>query len=133
VIAIDTNVLVRLVANDDPVQSPRAAALLASSDVFVSKTVILETEWVLRHAYELDVATIASVFTRLVGTASISVEDAPGVRRALEWFKAGMDFADALHLASSADQVEHFATFDKKLAARAAKANTGTPVVCCAT
>jgi predicted nucleic-acid-binding protein len=53
VIAVDTNVIVRLVANDDPAQSPRAARLFAREDVYVPKTVVLETEWVLRVAYEL--------------------------------------------------------------------------------
>jgi predicted nucleic-acid-binding protein len=50
VIVVDTNVLVRLVTNDDPVQSIKAARLFAEEDVFVSRTVLREVEWVLRGA-----------------------------------------------------------------------------------
>jgi predicted nucleic-acid-binding protein len=48
------------------------------------------------------------------------VEDAPVVAQALDWYAAGMDFADALHLASS-QTADQFVTFDRKLAAKAAK------------
>jgi len=129
VIAVDTNAVVRLVTNDDPVQSPRAAALFAASDVFISKTVVLETEWVLRYAYQLDVAAIAGVLERLLAASSVTVESAPQVRRAVAWFAAGMDFADSLHLASCEERVERFATFDRKLAKRAARTEGVTKVV----
>ncbi|HEX7671048.1 MAG TPA: type II toxin-antitoxin system VapC family toxin [Polyangiaceae bacterium] len=119
-IAIDTNVLVRLVTNDDPVQSPRAARLFVREEVYVSKTVLLETEWVLRGAYELGRAAIRSAFERLLAVSSVTVEDSLAVERALTWSAAGMDFADALHLASSASAAT-FATFDKACVKRAAK------------
>lgn len=119
-IGLDTNILVRLVTNDDPVQSPKAAAIVAGADVFISRTVLLEAEWVLRHAYGLDVAAIGTVFDRLLSTASVSVESADDVRRAVTWFQAGMDFADALHLAGCPQTTERFVTFDKKLVKRAA-------------
>jgi predicted nucleic-acid-binding protein len=121
VIAVDTNVLVRLVTNDDPVQSPRAARLFVKEDVFVSLTVLLEVEWVLRGAYELPPPAIQNAFERLVSVPSVTVEAAAAVARALTWFAGGMDFADALHLASSATSVTGFHTFDKALARRAGK------------
>ena len=49
-IAIDTNVLVRIVTNDQPEQARRAAILLLNQPVFISKTVILGVGWVLRHS-----------------------------------------------------------------------------------
>jgi predicted nucleic-acid-binding protein len=128
VIAVDTNVLVRVVTNDDPVQSPRAARLFVEEDVFVSRTVLLEVAWVLRGAYDLPPATIHDAFERLMSVPSVTVEDAPSVARALAWFAGGMDFADALHLASSAASVTALHTFDKALARRARKLGT-TPAV----
>jgi predicted nucleic acid-binding protein len=53
----------------------------------------------------------------------VDLEDAPAVAQALDWFTAGMDFADALHLASSGGAAR-FATFDKKLAATAKRLGT---------
>jgi predicted nucleic-acid-binding protein len=120
VTGIDTNVLVRLVTNDDPKQSTRAARLFAEEDIHLSKTVVLETEWVLRAAYGLAPAVIRAAFERLMAVPSITVEDAPAVARAVSWYAAGMDFADALHLASSRP-TKVFSTFDKAFVRRAKK------------
>jgi predicted nucleic-acid-binding protein len=128
VIAVDTNVLVRLVTNDDPVQSPRAARLFVEEDVFVSCTVLLEVEWVLRGAYDLPPPKIQSAFERLMSVPSVKIENAAAVARALTWFAGGMDFADALHLASSATSVTGLRTFDKAFARRARKLGTAPPV-----
>jgi predicted nucleic-acid-binding protein len=128
VIAIDTNVLVRLVTNDDPVQSPRAARLFVEEDVFVSRTVLLEVAWVLRGAYDLAPSVIRSALERLLSVPSITIENAPAVARALTWLAGGMDFADALHLAGSAPSATAFRTFDQALARRAKKLGT-TPAV----
>lgn len=49
-IAVDTNVLVRIVTRDDKGQARRAVRALRGKQLFVAKTVLLETEWVLRHA-----------------------------------------------------------------------------------
>ena len=49
-IAFDTHVLVRLLVNDDLAQAKRAMARLLSDTVWTSRSVLLETEWVLRHA-----------------------------------------------------------------------------------
>lgn len=126
-IAVDTNVLVRLVTNDDPKQSPRAAQVFVEDDVYLSKTVLLETEWVLRSAYALSTSVIGSAFARLLEVPSVTLEDSPAVVRALNLYAAGMDFADALHLASSTIATR-FATFDKAFARCAAKLEA-TPVV----
>jgi predicted nucleic-acid-binding protein len=115
VIAVDTNVVVRLLANDDPPQVKRAAALFARERVFVAKSVLLETEWVLRFTYGLSTAAIARSFRALTGLATVTVEDDGGVTQALDWFEAGLDFADALHLSSSCSEADGFATFDRQL------------------
>lgn len=119
-IALDTNVVVRVLTQDDPAQAKRAAALLRRESVWLSKTVLLETEWVLRYSYELDTAAINHALSMFVELQNLTMEDAPSVQTALAWHKAGMDFADALHLASSG-RASGFATFDQKLAKKASK------------
>ena len=121
-IAFDTNVLVRLLVNDDASQVKRAMARLLSDSVWISRTVLLETEWVLRHAYGLDAAAIGKAFTMVLGVASVDVENRVEVLRALAWHGAGMDFADALHLAVS-DAASAFVSFDRDLAKVAKKAS----------
>ena len=49
--AIDTNVVVRYLTGDDPVQAPKARAAVDAGPVFASTTVLLESEWVLRSVY----------------------------------------------------------------------------------
>jgi predicted nucleic-acid-binding protein len=120
VIAIDTNVVVRLLTNDDPAQAARAADLLARERVLVPKTVLLETEWVLRYSYELPSSAVLAAFRKLLGLPQVAAEDATAIARALELYEGGMDFADALHLASARDTTA-FATFDTRLAKRAGR------------
>ena len=126
-IAIDTNVLVRVLTNDDRIQAKRAMARLRSEPAWISRTVILETGWVLRHAYGLDAVAIGKAFSTLLGVASIEVEDRPAVLKALLWYGEGMDLADALHLALS-DRARAFVTFDRELA-KVAKRTGATPEV----
>jgi predicted nucleic-acid-binding protein len=128
-IAIDTNVLVRLVTNDDPAQGRRAAELFHNHDIFVPKTVLLESEWVLRYAYQLAPDRIAAALRGVLGLPRVTVEDPGAVTLALERFEAGLDFADALHWASS-QHTERFVTFDQKLTRRAralGHPNVGAP------
>ena len=121
-IAIDTNILVRLVVNDDQQQAKRAVKLIHDHPVFISKTVILETEWVLRYAYKLDRNAIVEVFEKIFGLEEISIEDEGAVSKTISWYKSGFDFADAFHLASS-HQIQKFATFDRDLGRRAKLVN----------
>lgn len=125
--AIDTNLVVRyLVPADDPSQAARAARVIDGGEVFVPSTVLLETEWVLRTFYGFSGADVASAFKGFAGLESVQVEHPLRLRRALEWLLEGMDFADALHLAS-ADHCEAFVTFDKAFL-RAAKTISSVPV-----
>jgi predicted nucleic-acid-binding protein len=50
--ALDTNVLVRYLTRDEPEEAARAKSLVERGPVFVAKTVMLESEWVLRSAYQ---------------------------------------------------------------------------------
>ena len=119
-VAVDTNVLVRLLTGDEPAQSARARAIFERETVLLAKTVILESEWVLRRLYRFRSARIADAFAALIGLPDLVCEDTGAVADAIQWMRDGMDFADALHLASSR-YAGRFATFDDKLARRAAK------------
>jgi len=117
-IAVDTNLLVRLLTSDDPDQAQRAAKVMESDDIFITKTVMLETEWVLRHAYGIEKVNIIKGFQRLLGLRNVSVEDPDNVIQSISWYEDGLDFADALHLASI-KRAEKFATFDSALTKKA--------------
>ena len=117
-VAVDTNVVVRLLTNDLPAQAQRAVALFRDEQVFVAKSVLLETEWVLRYSYDLPVESIVRAFLALLGLPTVTFEEAPTLHRAIGMMSNGIDFADALHLASSGT-AERFATFDAKLVKRA--------------
>jgi predicted nucleic-acid-binding protein len=112
-IAIDTNVLVRFLTHDDEAQYQHAYALFQHPHLYVATTVFLETEWVLRYAYKYDATEIIRAFRMVLGLANIEVEDAGRLANALTWHESGMDFADALHLASS-QACSIFYTFDRE-------------------
>ena len=110
--AIDTNVLVRFVTGDDPVQLKASQMLFASENIFIPHTVVLETAWVLRAAFNVDRPTICDVFRKIFGLKNVTVEHPQRVAQAIDWHEAGLDFADALHLALSQDH-DSLKTFDK--------------------
>lgn len=91
---------------------------MRSTPLFLSKTVLLETEWVLRYSYEIDRKTIGDALRKLIRYRRMEIEDLPAVSAALSWHAEGMDFADALHLASS-KPAGSLITFDRKLAVTA--------------
>ena len=117
-LAVDTNIVVRYLARDHAAQTARADKLLHNEQILLLKTVLLETEWVLRYRYGFDRQAIVISLRALAGLPAVHVEDAPAVAQALDWFAAGMEFADALHLASSGG-ADRFATFDRALATSA--------------
>ena len=121
-IAIDTNILVRIVTNDEPEQALRAANILNNHAIFISKTVILELEWVLRFSYALKRTIILSTLQQILATDGFTIEQSSTIEQSLQWYEKGMDFADALHLASSL-HAEKFVSFDKKLIKKASELN----------
>jgi predicted nucleic-acid-binding protein len=126
-IAVDTNVLVRILTRDEPAQVRKALRRLRGQEVWLSKTVLLETEWVLRYSYVLSQSVVAHALQRLLGYPRARIEDRQAVVLALEGYLAGLDFADALHVAS-AGEADRFLTFDRTLARRA-QGRTGRPPV----
>lgn len=117
-IAIDTNVLVRLLTRDHEAQFQAAHRLFADNPIFIADTVVLETGWVLRHAYELAPTTICEALRSAFGLPRVHLESSTAVVKALSWHESGLDFADALHLAKS-ERRTAFKTFDQALIKRA--------------
>jgi predicted nucleic-acid-binding protein len=126
-IAVDTNVVVRLLVADDIAQARRARALFDQNTIWIGTTVILETEWVLRGAYKFSADEIHHALNQLFGLPHVTLGDQVLIVQALDRYKQGLDFADALHLAA-ASHAEGFATFDRALR-RSAGTITTTPSV----
>lgn len=117
-VAIDTNVLVRLLTGDNAAQYKVSRALFETQDVFVPDTVILESEWVLRAAYGLSPAEVCDALRHLFGLPSVTLANGQRVAQALNWHEGGLDFADAFHLALSQGQAS-LKTFDAAFIKRA--------------
>ncbi len=125
-IAFDTNLLVRLATNDQPEQAEIAEQLLKSNEVFISRTVLLEAEWVLRSRYKILAQQISNFFSALLNQDSIVIENDQQIEQAIKWYDLGADFADALHLAVC--NTSPMYTFDKGFC-KTARNEGITPVV----
>ena len=101
-IGLDTNVLVRYITQDDPVQSAKAiewieGRLTPQSPGFVSVIAMVETVWVLERGYELSDQDIAAIVERLLQTEVLIIESEQEVFTAMTAVKEGDgSFADAL-------------------------------------
>ena len=116
-ISVDTNVIIRLLTRDDEPQYEKAFALFGSQVVFIPDTVIQETEWVLRYAYDFSRKEICRALTGLFGLKNVRLSDPICIAQAIGWCLEGLDFSDALHLAQSQESEKLF-TFDKSFVAR---------------
>ena len=117
-IAADTNVLVRLIVNDDARQVALIEQVMAEQPLFVSLTVLLETGWVLASRYRMTREQIAAVMAALLALERVEVARTELVARAIERFRAGADWADMIHLVA-AHKVRGFLTFDRGVDTRA--------------
>jgi predicted nucleic-acid-binding protein len=120
-IGLDTNVLVRYLAQDDPFQSRIAEEFIEDScseqdPAFINLIVLCETVWVLRCCYDVDRETIAGILEKVIKTEQFQIPNIDLVWRAIKEFKnSGADFADCLiaqmNLANGCEQT---VTFDRK-------------------
>ena len=124
VIALDTNVLVRLIMRDDEVQFGLARALLDRGRVFVSLSSLMEAEWVLRKRYGLRPHAIVTAFRDVLALEQVVVELEDLASWALDRTELGADYADMVLLVA-ARHAELFATFDRRIERDAGK---DTPV-----
>lgn len=126
-IALDTNILARLLLADDAAQLARVKSLLGKKQTFSAPvTVMLELVWVL-EANDCIPADIQHGINLLLGLANFQPGNAAELKQALAWYAQGMDFADALHLALSSNAGQ-LATFDKKFVKLAKKLGLGNSV-----
>lgn len=100
-IALDTNVIVRYVTGDDPVQSPLAAEvfarLAAEEPGFVCREVLLELVWVLGHTYDYARVEIARVLEGLLSATELEIEEGQALGAVLHLYAdRGFDFADLM-------------------------------------
>lgn len=126
-IGLDTNVLVRYLAQDDPVQSPRATSIMEkrlteANPGFVSVVAMVEMAWVLERVYDLRREEIAAAIERLLQADSLVVENEQEVYTGLKTLREGLgSFADAVIAALCGKAgCSHTLTFDN-----AALANSG--------
>ena len=117
-LAIDTNVVVRYLVGDGGEQFRRAVQILESNEISISLTVVLETEWVLRDAYEYDRDDVLAALRNVLGLPTVTIREDRVARDAIDLAASGLDFADAMHLAQSGG-CSAFVTFDKRLVRKA--------------
>jgi predicted nucleic-acid-binding protein len=120
-IAVDTNVLVRLLTGGDSNQEAAARALFAAGPIWIAKTVLLETGWVLGSLYGFEESAVHDAFAKLLGLRNVHVEDEPSVAAALALTGHGIELADAMHL-SSRPLGTAFVSFDRTFVRRARRA-----------
>ncbi len=127
-IALDTNILARLLLADDAAQLARVKSLLGKKQNYTAPiTVMLELVWVL-EANDCTSPDIERGINLLLGLANFQPANPQELKQALAWYAAGLDFADALHLALSQD-AKQLVTFDKKFAKLAKKSGADAVVV----
>ncbi|WP_315790607.1 type II toxin-antitoxin system VapC family toxin [Fischerella sp. JS2] len=116
-IAVDTNIIVRLLTQDDELQYQQSLEIFQNHDVFIPDTVILETEWVLRFAYKFKTEEICTALRKLFGLSNVHLTNASLIAQVLQWHETGLDFADAFHLTQSQHHTQLY-TFDEKFVKR---------------
>ena len=126
--SVDTNVLVRALVRDDPVQAARAEALIGQHDIFIPITVILELEWVLRSRYGYAPKRVAQALEKITALGNVVVAERDAVLAATARVQQGWDFADALHHALS-QGCDDFVTLDVDLYRRASRATKVAPAI----
>ena len=121
-LALDTSVLVRYLAQDDARQSAIATRFLeqrltAADRGFVSLVTLLETVWVMESRYGADAALVVEILSDLLDAPTLEVQDAPAVRAALQFYRrGGVDLHDCLIVGLAEQRKAGVVTFDAKAA-----------------
>jgi predicted nucleic acid-binding protein len=126
-IAVDTNVVARIILADDEAQTSRARSLVTRETVLVRTTVVLEAYWVLRRLGKQTHEKALRGLTAFLGLPTVVVEEPERVRVAIDLSIAGVGFADALHLSGLRPE-DRFASFDRDLARTSARAGVAAVV-----
>jgi len=115
-IALDTNILVRYLTQDDDLQFRAVLRLLSrkSATFWICDLALSETDWVLRDLYDWTPAEVAESLARLTAVHNLVFEDEARLRASLRAVREGADLADELLARGSrARGCRQFATFDK--------------------
>ena len=121
-IALDTNVLVRLITGDDPVQAREIEVFLEKTEgpFLIPDLVMAELAWVLQRRYGFARAEVGDVLLALLNRRDVVFEDEERVRVAVRYFIEGLDLADALIVEiARAAGCDRLASFDDSLKAKA--------------
>ena len=119
---LDTNILVRFIAQDDPINSPRAGVIMSSLSVeepgWVALTALAEFTWVMTRRFRVDRAGIYTILSQLLSRQEIVFEQADLVHKAVNLFRRGnAEFTDYLVACSAhAAGCKQTLTFDRKAA-----------------
>jgi len=121
--ALDTNVLIRFLVEDDAAQLAAARKLIrkcvnAGETLYVPVTVSIELEWVLRSNFGFDKSTVIQTLSQLLSSVELSFESEAALEVALVLYSQGTaDYSDCLHVAlASAAGEQPLWTFDKAAA-----------------
>ena len=111
--ALDSNIVLRLLLDDDPAQTPIVENLVRSP-CWISLTVFLEVAWVLGSRYHMKRTEIAAVLRELDACDSVEIEGRRAALWAIDRYERGGDIADLLHVAA-AREAQAFVTFDQRI------------------
>ena len=121
-IALDTNIVMRLLVRDDLSQAEAAKRLISSltpeNRGFICREAMTELIWILERVYEHSKTDIAEAVLDLIASADLEIENHEDVTKSLyRYVQGGVDFADLMILAAANDQgALPLYTFDRKLA-----------------
>ena len=122
--ALDTNIVVRHLAQDDARQSALATRLIEQQPTktnrgFVSLVALLETVWVMESACDADASTVAGIVVDLLDSAVLKVQDGAAVADAISRYReGGVDLHDCLIVSLAERRGAKTLTFDRKASRR---------------
>ena len=120
-IAFDTNVVVRMLVEDDKRQAGavQEAVLFAeknSIQILILSEVLIETVWVLESVYQCTKGEIARFLETLISASTFTHPNPDVIRKAIQQYKRGGDFADFVIIEQARQQqAKNFFSFDRKL------------------
>jgi predicted nucleic-acid-binding protein len=132
-IALDTNVVLRFLTQDDPIQSPQATALFsgltADGPAYLCREVLIEVVWVLERAYGFSRSEIAAAIEGLLAARELVVEASERIALAIERYRqGGAGFSDKMiSLAARDANCPEIYSFDRKAVTQAGM--TAVPAV----
>ena len=126
-ISLDTSMLLRYLLKDHPRFSPRALSIIAGNPCFVSRAALTEVVYTLESYYRAPRADVCRGLDTLLALARVTIEDRAVTERAVDWYRSGMDFGDAM-IAAASHAAAQVATFDRDFARLAKRVGAAPPV-----